>query len=129
MHIVSGYLRKVMLLSCVVLNLLAVRSFAQSSKVLTVEEVIKAAIAASPEIKGGEAERANVEKLYASSSTLFPSRPEMEAGFETERVFGGPDYTYTIGISQEIEIGGQRSLRRQAISHRILYAESSLNNI
>jgi len=108
------------------LNLLAVGSFAQSSKVLTVEEVIKAAVTASPKIKGGEAERANVEKLYASSATLFPSRPEMEAGLETERVFGGRDYTYTIGISQEIEIGGQRSLRQQAISRRILYAESAI---
>jgi outer membrane protein TolC len=98
------------------------------SRVLSELEAVKAAVAESPYIQKAKAELHRAEAGLLTARPLFPSRPVVEGDYETGKPFNDPDERLTFGLSQEIEIGGQRSIRRSIVEADIARAGLSLQS-
>jgi outer membrane protein TolC len=98
-------------------------------RTLSEQEVVKAAVAQSPDIQRAKYEVQRAEAGLLSARPLLPSRPVLEGDYETGKPFNDPDERLTLGLSQEFEIGGQRSIRRSIAEADIARAEFILHSV
>jgi outer membrane protein TolC len=94
-------------------------------RTLSEQEAVKAAVGQSPDIQRANAELQRAEAGLLSARPLLPSRPVLEGDYETGRPFNDSDERFTFGLSQEIEIGGQRSIRHSIAEADIARARLS----
>lgn len=94
---------------------------------LSAEELTARAVAASPALARErlEVERARAERLNAGG--FFPELPELEYRLTSDAPYANEgESTRELGISQEIELGGQYFLRREAAGLEVAAAELRL---
>ena len=97
---------------------------------LSAEEVTARAIAKSPTLvrERLEVERARAERLSAGG--FFPELPELEYQQTTDAPYAAEgEGTRELGISQEIELGGQYFLRRDAAELGVAAAELQVSAV
>jgi outer membrane protein, heavy metal efflux system len=94
-------------------------------QVLTLEDALARAEAASPLVRRARAERQAVAARDVGASVLLPSNPVVMggAGPRREDDIGARGLQYFAHVEQTFEIGGQRSARRAVVSHALHTAE------
>ena len=87
---------------------------ALAEETLTLNQALQAALDHNPDLKREEAELARAKGDKQSLGALLPSPPRLGVTGETDAAFGNEgEYAIEASLSQELEIGGQRGLRRK----------------
>jgi cobalt-zinc-cadmium efflux system outer membrane protein len=107
--------------------LLSSEVMAQDAARLTRGEVLRAAMERSPELRA-ERERLGVEEAeLVRASQLLPSNPTLEAQLGTDAPFKGTgERLLEVALSQELEVAGQRGLRKAEAQARLQAARARL---
>lgn len=91
---------------------------------LTAERVIQCALSQSLELRSSEQELEALQGRRVTAGTWLPSRPTLSATIGDRRPFGGAmnppagpasALNWSVGISQEVEIAGQRGTRLKEV--------------
>lgn len=102
----------------------------QAAAHLTLDAAISRAFAVSPRISSAQADVRSAEGQAQQAGLL----PNPELGLEAENIAGTGLYraidgaVYTLSLTQEVELGGKRGLRRQAARELIEQQRSQLAN-
>lgn len=78
----------------------------------SIAQVIKEGLENNLELKAAELSKNITAAQHLKAKSLFPKDPEIEFEYETDGP-GGETSSFTIGVSQEIEIAGQRKIRKE----------------
>lgn len=95
--------------ACLLLMIWSLDARAQSERTVGVDEVIVRARERAPEKLRAEALSMQASLWQQSSSAIFPSRPQINVDYETERPFGSNDYRFSVGLTQELSLWGARA--------------------
>ncbi|MEO6048156.1 MAG: TolC family protein [Candidatus Kapaibacterium sp.] len=91
---------------------------------LTLDEAISRALAGSPDVIRGRLLIARARAERSRQGAFFPSLPELEYSRATDAPFGGTEENnWELGLTQEIELGGQSALRLRASDAAIAQTE------
>lgn len=103
-------IRRILWLALLILSVRQVLA----QEALTLEQAIRTAFEHSPDLKREEAELARARGEKQSLAALLPSPPKIGVVGETDAAFANEgEYALAASLSQELEIGGQRGLRRK----------------
>ena len=118
---VSRLTHRLMAVGCIAALVATVACWASSSfaEPLTLEEALKRALAAHPDLRMAEADLA-----VARADSMFAARPAFNPELELQGSRGGgsagsgSDHSVGLSISQEVEIGGKRAARQSVAASR-----------
>src|SRR5215217_2944360 len=105
--------RIVGLLTLLLVVLSGAPSFAQP-RTLTVEDAIRLAVAANPDLRRSDEEVAAARARVAGASTLLKENPTVSLSVGPRSDMLGRSLDYSVQVLQPIEIGGQRGARIDA---------------
>ncbi|MFP2903696.1 TolC family protein, partial [Pyxidicoccus sp. 3LFB2] len=106
------------------LLLVAVPAFA--ARPLTMEQSVALALERSPRLFSAQAEAAAAQARLSGASLLFQANPELQAAVGPRLREGGNTVDVGVGVSQQLEIFGQRGARRDAAAATLSASESRL---
>lgn len=96
-------------------------------RAVSLGEVIDEVLRHAPRVVEADAEVQAAEGALAQAQALFPENPELEARYASDFAFAREgDREVEVNLSQELEIAGQRGLRRQAAEERLRAARHRL---
>ncbi|MFP2923777.1 TolC family protein [Pyxidicoccus sp. 3LG] len=109
------------------LLLIAVPAFA--ARPLTLEQSLTLALERSPRLLSAQAEAAVAQARLTGASLLVQDNPELEAAVGPRRRESGNTVDVSVGVSQRLEIFGQRGARRDAAEATLSASESRLQAV
>jgi cobalt-zinc-cadmium efflux system outer membrane protein len=94
--------------------MLACSAFAAEPLRLTLAEAQARAASVNPELRKALAELEVARAAADEAGSLFNANPSLTGDIARRRAEGQAGHDWSVGIAQEIEIGGQQRLRREA---------------
>ncbi len=85
-----------------------------NSEGLSLDEVLRYAEAHAPLLKSAEARTRLASAAVTQESPWFPENPQVSGSLGTLTQNGGTGVQYALSLSQEIEIAGERGMRKRA---------------
>lgn len=99
---------------------------ARAAQPITLGEAVPAALARNASLRALEAEVAAARARLEGASALLPSNPELELAVGPRAAPDGRATDYSIGLSQQVELFGQRGARRDGARALLDAAEARL---
>ncbi|WNG42234.1 TolC family protein [Archangium violaceum] len=81
-------------------------------RTVTLDEAVRLALENNPEVRSAQAEVGSAEARLSEASLLLRNNPELEGALGPRQRGGTSMLEYSVSLTQPVEIGGQRGVRR-----------------
>lgn len=100
-----------------------------TTSTLTLEQLLVFADAHAPAIRGARARVGLAEAEVVGADIVFPENPQLSFGAGRRVVGGQAGFDFELSVQQQLEVAGERGLRRGAARDRRRLAEAAVNEV